>query len=83
MDVIRLPNQLGPKLRAARLQRGWTQADVARQLGISTQAVSKLEQRAGRASFERIHQLCLVLGLQIGLAARSPSESSTRTKAAW
>lgn len=85
MDVIRLPDQLGPMLRAARLQHGWTQADVARQLGITAQAVSKLEHHAGRASFDRIHRLCLLLDLDLGIQPRSPSgsETSGAAKAAW
>ncbi|WP_329742965.1 helix-turn-helix transcriptional regulator [Dyella sp. A6] len=85
MDIIRLPDQLGPMLRAARLQRGWTQADVARQLGITTQAVSKLESQAGRASFDRIHRLCLLLGLELGIQPKATgvSEGVTSRKAAW
>ena len=85
MDIIRLPDQLGTMLRAARLQRGWTQADVAAQLGITAQAVSKLESQAGRASFDRIHRLCLLLGLELGLQPKSAgaSKSIASTKAAW
>jgi HTH-type transcriptional regulator / antitoxin HipB len=85
MDIIRLPDQLGPKLRAARVQRGWTQSDVASQLGISTQAVSKLENNAGRASFDRVHRLCLLLGLELGLQSKSASASkgTNQGKATW
>ncbi|MEO6968576.1 MAG: helix-turn-helix transcriptional regulator [Rhodanobacteraceae bacterium] len=85
MDIIRLPDQLGPKLRAARMQCGLTQADVARQLAISTQAVSRLESNAGRASFDRIHRLCLLLGLELGLQNKSASGSKAvkPAKAAW
>jgi HTH-type transcriptional regulator/antitoxin HipB len=67
MDIIRVPDQLGPKLRAVRMQRGLTQAAVARQLGVTVQAVSRLEANAGRASFDRIHRLCLLLGLDLAL----------------
>ena len=74
MDVIRVPAQLGAVLRAARTQRGLTQADVARQLGITVQAVSRLENNAGRAAFDRIHQLCQLLGLEIQLLPRSPAD---------
>ena len=70
MDIIRLPDQLGPMLRAARVQRGLTQSEVARQLGVTVQAVSKLESNAGRASFDRIHRLCLLLGLDLALQPR-------------
>lgn len=65
MDVIRIPQQLGPVLRAARLQQQFTQSDVAKRMGITVQAVSKLENNAGRASFERIHKLCALLGLEL------------------
>lgn len=67
MDIIRVPDQLGPKLRAVRMQQGLTQADVARQLGVTVQAVSRLEANAARASFDRIHRLCLLLGLDLVL----------------
>ena len=70
MNFIRIPEQLGTILRAARLRQGLTQADIALQLGVSTQAVSKLESHAGRASFDRILRLCLLLGLDIGLEPR-------------
>lgn len=70
MNLIRIPEQLGTILRLARLRQGLTQADIARQLGMSTQAVSKLESQAGQASFDRIHRLCLLLGLDTGLMPR-------------
>lgn len=64
---IRLPAQLGVLLRNARLSRGLTQADVARELGITAQALSKLENNAAKASFDRIHRLCQVLSLEMML----------------
>lgn len=86
MNIIRLPDQLGPMLRAARLKRGWTQADIASELGITTQAVSKLENHAGHASFDRIHRLCLLLGLELGLQPKKPASTpggAAAAKAAW
>ena len=68
---ILLAAQLGDILRNARLSHGLTQTDIARELGISTQAVSKLENNAARASFERIHRLCQVLGLELLLQEKS------------
>lgn len=84
MDTIRVPEQLGNLLRTARQQRDLTQVDVARQLGISAQAVSKLEKNAGRASFERIHRLCLLLDLEITLQPRqSPGVSESLPDTEW
>lgn len=75
--LIRVPMQLGDLLRNARQQQGLTLADVARQLGVSVQAVSKLEHNAERASFERIHRLCLVLGLELVLQGRQAAKSDS------
>ena len=86
MDAIRAPDQLGTLLRAARIKQGLTQAQVASQLGVSTQAVSKLESHAGRASFDRIHRLCLLLGLEIVLqpkGARSTRQAATQSGTEW
>ncbi len=80
---VRLPAQLGDILRSARTHQGLTQTDVARQLGISTQAVSKLEKNAARASFERIHQLCQVLGLELLLQEKSGMNLRDAPEAAW
>ncbi|MDA3915290.1 helix-turn-helix transcriptional regulator [Oleiagrimonas sp.] len=70
MDIIRVPEQVGTVLRAARVQQGMTQAEVAEKIGVSPQAMSRLEKNAGRASFDRIHRLCLLLGLEVVLRPR-------------
>jgi HTH-type transcriptional regulator/antitoxin HipB len=70
-------------LRGARLSRGLTQADIARQLGISVQAVSKLESGAARASFERVHRLCQVLGLDLVLQEKATGVAETPTSLEW
>lgn len=84
MDAIRTPGQLGPVLRAARLQQGLTQADIARRLGISTQAFSRLESHAERASFDRVHRLCLLLGLDISIEPKQVTGSkAVREPGGW
>ena len=52
MDIIRVPEQIGTVLRAARLQQGMTQAEVAAKLGISVQAMSRLP-----ATLARVREL--------------------------
>lgn len=74
---IRIPAQLGAILRSARQQQGLTLADVGRRLGVSTQAVSKLELNVERASFERVHRLCLALGLELVLQPRPTADASS------
>lgn len=80
---VLLPDQLGAHLRAVRQQRGLTQADVARQLGVSVQAVSRLEQHAGRASFDRVHRLCLLLGLEIVLQPKTAPRDDHSVTPEW
>lgn len=80
---IILPAQLSDMLRSARLSRGLTQTAVARQLGISTQAVSKLENNAAKASFERIHRLCQVLGLELLLQEKPTMNLRDAGKPEW
>jgi HTH-type transcriptional regulator/antitoxin HipB len=46
------------------------------------QAVSKLENRAGRASFDRIHRLCLLLGLELVLRPKDEAPASAASKRA-
>lgn len=73
-EAIRIPAQLGSLLRSERINKNLTQAEVAAQLGISIQAMSRLERDASRVSFERIHQLCRVLGLEMLLrSGKSPT----------
>ncbi|HWU75418.1 MAG TPA: helix-turn-helix transcriptional regulator [Rhodanobacter sp.] len=80
---ILLATQLGDILRSARLSRDLTQTDIARELGISTQAVSKLENNAARASFERIHRLCQVLGLELLLQEKSAMNLRDASAPEW
>lgn len=80
---IRLPDQLGDILRGARLSRGLTQTDIARQLGISVQALSKLENNASKASFVRIHRLCQVLGLELLLQEKSTVNLRDAAEPEW
>lgn len=83
MAVVRIPSQLGPMLRDARLRQRLTQADVARQLGVTVQALSRLELNADRASFDRIHRLCLLLGLEIDLVPKATGVADNPPGVEW
>lgn len=80
-EVLRIPEQLGPLLRAERLRQGLTQLDVARRLGVTVQEVSRLENNADRASFDRVHRVCRVLKLELSLG--TVSAKSVSDKGAW
>lgn len=83
MDIIRVPEQVGAVLRAARLQQGMTQAAVAEKVGISPQAMSRLERNAGRASFDRIHRLSVLLGMEVVLRPRHAITDPAQPSSEW
>jgi len=68
---IHTPKQLAPLLRALRKQQGLTQAELARRLGITRQAVTALELRPETATFERLMKVWALLGLEVSLQTRA------------
>jgi HTH-type transcriptional regulator/antitoxin HipB len=62
--------QLGQLLRAARKQRGLTQAEVGARLGLSQNRVSHLEGHAEELSVKQLLTWCAVVGLELSLAPR-------------
>ena len=61
-NPARLCRDLGGRLRAWRLQRGWTQEEMAQRAGVGLSTVKAIESR-GRASFGRVVQVAVALGL--------------------
>ena len=75
MDKIaRTTQDIGRRLRAARLGAGLTLASVARQAGVSEGFLSKLERGQAAASIANLIQLADALGL--GLHELVPSETA-------
>ena len=63
--------QLGQLLRAARKQRGLTQAKVGARLGLSQNRVSHLEGHAEELSVKQLLTWCAVVGLELSLGERA------------
>ncbi len=57
--------QLGPRLRAARQDRGWTLEDLAGRSGISVSTLSRLESGKRQASLELLLPITKQLGIRI------------------
>ena len=57
--------QLGPRLRAARQERGWTLDDLAGRAGMSASTLSRLESGKRQASLELLLPLTRQLGVRI------------------
>jgi len=74
--------QLGQLLRAARKQRGLTQAEVGARLGLSQNRVSHLEGHADELSAKQLLTWCAVVGLELSLGERQAAGSPTSPPAA-
>lgn len=70
MNMISHNVSLEPRLalfaaavRAARQQRGWTQAELAQRVGIGLGTVIKIESNAAGVAYGTVLQLCSILDL--------------------
>jgi transcriptional regulator with XRE-family HTH domain len=64
--------QLGQRLRAQRLHRNWTQAQVARMAGISLPPYARLEKGDGAMSFGTVARILGIFGLAEALGDLVP-----------
>lgn len=53
----------GAAVRAARQQRGWTQAELAQRVGIGVRTALKIESGSPGVAYATVLQLCSVLNL--------------------
>lgn len=58
--------QVGPRLRAARRERGLTISEVAEQAGLTAGFISQLERNLTSASLSSLYRICGVLGIRVG-----------------
>lgn len=64
-DLIELEQMVGKNIRINRMLLGWTQKDLAHELGISYQQVQKYETGVNRVSASRLFQISNLLGTDI------------------
>ncbi len=76
--AVRSPDQLPALLQSFRKAAGLTQAETALRLGVTQQTYSALERNASKVSFERLLQLLNLLGVEVVLQTKAPSDSSIR-----
>ena len=71
-QVLSVPSQLGPLLRAARKHAGLSQGKLAQRVGISQSRMSHMELNPGSVSLEQLLAIFAVLGLEIVVGSRPP-----------
>lgn len=80
---IAIASQLSPMLKSLRKQRGLTQEQLGRQLGLSQRSIAQFEADPDKASFERVLRVCSALGVDVFLKERSGSPQESEKSPAW
>lgn len=76
--ILNTSGQFGQILQASRKANKWSQAELAKKLGLSQSRVSHLELHPEELSFAQLMSWCAVLGLELSIGMREvrPSQSS-------
>lgn len=75
-------NHLALMLRSLRKRKGWTQADLAKRLNVSQQAVSRMEVNTDNLSWARLHHVLNVLDAKVSVVTDEYLEA-TRPQTEW
>ena len=73
--ALQTAREIGAAVRARRRAKGWTQEDLAIQVGVSRDWVSDLERGASNPRLNLLLRCLSILGLDLGLIP-SPSTSA-------
>lgn len=68
--------QLSVLIRSLREEKGWSQAELARELNTTQQAVSRMEKDASGLAFARVYEVLSVLDVQLVAEPRRPFDIS-------
>ena len=74
-QVISVPSQLGPLLKAARKAAGLSQGKLAERVGISQSRMSHMELNPGSVSLEQLLAIFAVLNLEVVVGSRPSAVS--------
>ena len=67
---------LSPLIRSLREEKGWSQAELARELNTSQQPISRMEKDASGLAFARVYEVLSVLDTQLLAEPRRPFKDS-------
>ena len=75
-QVLAIPSQLGPLLKAARKQAHMSQEELAKRVNISQSRMSHMELNPGSISLEQLLAIFGALGIEVVLGSRSAANIS-------
>lgn len=83
----RVLEAVGERVRAARLQRGWSQEQLAEALGVTPETVSRYETGSLPLSLSGLHRVADVLGVEavalFGTSSRKSREPEQEMLSRW
>lgn len=68
--------QLSVLIRSLREEKGWSQAELARELNTTQQAISRMEKDASGLAFSKVYEVLSVLDVQLVAEPRRPFDVS-------
>lgn len=77
---IRTESQVSLLLKSFRQDRGMTQADLARALGVTQQTASAMERNASKASVSSLMRMLSAVGAELVLRDKQPQAGDTAVK---
>ncbi|MES2889917.1 MAG: helix-turn-helix domain-containing protein [Pseudomonadota bacterium] len=76
-QILSLPEQLGPLLRAARKSAGLSQGELAKRVGVGQSRLSAMELDPGSIRVDQMLALLSVLHLECQVQSRAPADPSS------
>lgn len=73
-SVLYSKTALGSAIRAARRAKGWTQTELAREMGVPQSWISSLERGATNPTFDSLMQVLAALELELATRPRAVSD---------
>ena len=71
---------LGDRIRKIREVKGWTQADVAHRINISSSAYGQIERKAGKSTYSTLCKIAFALDVSVLFLIDLENENYTQEK---
>ncbi len=80
---IRTTGQLGPVLRSLRKARGWSQAQLGQQVGLSQERISVIESQPEKVNLDTLLTLAMALDAEFSIGARPDAQAVAGAGEQW
>ncbi len=81
--IIRTSGQLGPVIRQFRKQKGWSQMELGRRIGLSQERISTIENHPERVTFDQLLTILMAVDAEIAISPRNTSQDASSVKGPW